>query len=165
MTPGRRHYPWSGWPPASQQRFFRMTLLGAAGFFFSVFVGSYLFTGAMKQDIVAEKEQYARVVPLVQEVRTIQANQGALAHLAPIEAVRRIVEDRRMDDYVESLRVTILKDNVEGAQATFSGLTLIMLTDFLEDLRYKANLQTPDFTLTRNSEDSRLADMHLVVAR
>lgn len=138
--------------------------MGTALAFFSVFVGAVLFTGTLKQQIVDEKEQYARVVPLVQEVQTLRANIGDLAHLAPVEAVQRILDDRHLNDYVDSLRVADA-GKTDGAQATLSGLTLIMVTDFLEDLRNRANLQTPDFTLTRNTEDPRLADIHLVLAR
>jgi len=165
MAGKQNGYPWSGWPPASQQRFFKLVLTGLSALFFSVLVGGVLFTGKLAQQIDAEKEQYGRVAPLVDDIRTLRARQGDLAHLPPVEAVQLIVEDRRMGDYVTSLRTTRLKEDTEGAQVTCSGLTLIMLTDFLEDLRDRANLQAPDFTLTRNPEDPRLADAHLVLAR
>ncbi len=165
MAGKRNAYPWSGWPPASQQRFFRLVLTGLSALFFTVLVGGVLVTGKLEQRIALEKEQYGRVAPLVDDIRTLRARRGDLAHLSPVEAVQRIVEDRNMADYVISLRATRLKEDVVGAQVTCSGLTLIMLTDFLEDLRERANLQTPDFTLTRNPEDPRLADAHLVLGR
>lgn len=165
MAGKQNGYPWSGWPPTSQQRFFRLTLTGLSALFFSVLVGGVLFTGKLVQQIAVEKEQYGSVAPLVDDIRTLRARLGDLAHLSPVEAVQRIVDDRHMGDYVTSLRTTRLKEDTEGAQVTCSGLTLIMLTDFLEDLRDRANLQAPDFTLTRNPEDPRLADVHLVLAR
>ena len=165
MVVKQARYPWSGWPPASQQRFFRLMLTGLSALFFSLLVGGVLFTGKLIQQIGVEKEQYGRVAPLVNDIRTLRARMGDLSHLPPVEAVQRIVDDRRMADYVTSLRTTRLKEDSEGAQVTCSGLTLIMLTDFLEDLRDRASLQTPDFTLTRNPEDPRLADVHLVLGR
>lgn len=165
MASKQRRYPWSHWPPASQQRFFKLMLVGLSSLFFSVLVGGFLFTGKLTQQIDIEKEQYGRVAPLVNDILTLRARQGDLTHLPPVEAVQRIIEDRRMTDYVTSFRTTRLKENTEGAQVTCSGLTLIMLTDFLEDLRDRANLQATDFTLTRNPDDPRLADVHLVLAR
>lgn len=165
MANKQRTYPWSGWPPASQQRFFKMALFGLAGAFFAVFIGLNLFTGAQDLAIEEAKEQYGRVVPLVHDINALRASRGDLAHLPPIEAVERIVDDRNLDDYVDSMRTTRLDEDTEGVQLTISGLTLIMLTDFLEDMRDRASLQTPDFTLTRNAEDPRLADVHLVLAR
>ncbi|MBG0790619.1 MAG: hypothetical protein H0S80_09005 [Desulfovibrionaceae bacterium] len=165
MPAGQHGYPWSKWPPASQQRFFKLVLTGLAGLCFAVLVGGGLFTGKLTQQIAVEKTQYGRVAPLVHDIRTLRARQGDLAHLSPVEAVQRIIEDRSMGDHVTSLRITRLKEDVVGAQVTCHRLTLIMLTDFLEEVRDRANLQAPDFTLTRNPEDPRLADAHLVLAR
>nr|WP_321513299.1 hypothetical protein [uncultured Pseudodesulfovibrio sp.] len=165
MARTRRTYPWSNWPPDSQQRFFKMMLFGLAAAFFSIFVGGYLFTSTLLQQIGAEKEQYARVVPIVQGIQSLRAKQGDLAHLSAKDATWRIIDDRMLEDRLTSIRSTHLNENVEGVQVTFTGLTLIMLTDFLQDLRDRASLQTPEFTLTRNNDDSRLADVHLVLAR
>jgi hypothetical protein len=163
----RKHcsYPWTCWPPASQQRLFKFLLLGTAGLCFAVFVGATLFTGALGQEIEAQKEQYGLVVPLVREITTIRAAQGDLVRLTPEEAVRRILDDRSLNDYVASLRPTRIAEDQEGAEVTLNGLTLIMLTDFLQDVRDRASLQAPEFVLTRNPEEPRLADVHLVLAR
>ncbi|MCJ2165111.1 MULTISPECIES: hypothetical protein [unclassified Pseudodesulfovibrio] len=158
-------YPWSGWPPDAQQRLFRFVLTGLGGLFFAVFVGVFLFTSTLTQEIEAEKAQYGLVVPIVQNITRLRANQGDLVHLAPGEAVQRIIEDRKLEDYVASMRTTRLREEADSVQVTLNGLTLIMLTDFLQDVRERASLQTPDFTLTRNPDDPRLADMHLVLAR
>ena len=165
MARRRMTYPWSGWPPASQERLFKYTLLGVAGAVFAIFVGLSLFTGALGQEIAAEKEQYSLVLPLVEDITTMRAGQGDLVHLSPEDAVRRIVDDRALGDYVQSLRATRIAEDREGVQVTFGGLTLIMLTDFLQDVRDRASLQAPEFALTRNPDDPRLADAHLVLGR
>lgn len=165
MARARRKYPWSGWPPASQQRLFKYVLLGAAGLMFAVFVGAYLFTATLVQQIQAEKEQYGLVVPLVRDITTLRAGQGDLVRLPPEEAVRRILDDRALNDYVRSMRATQVAGDQEGVQVTLGGLTLIMVTDFLQDVRDRASLQAPEFVLTRNPEEPRLADVHLVLAR
>lgn len=163
----RKHmtYPWSAWPPASQQRLFKYVLLGAAGLAFAVFVGAYLFTGVLIQQIEAEKAQYGMVVPLVRDIATLRAGQGDLVQLSPEEAVRRVLDDRSLNDYVRSMRPTLVAGDQEGVQVTLGGLTLIMLTDFLQDVRDRASLQASEFVLTRNPEEPRLADVHLVLAR
>ena len=162
---GSRRYPWSGWPPAAQQRLFKFLLLGTAGFSFSVFMGLFFFTGALDQEIAAEKTQYGLVVPIVQDINRLRASQGDLVGLAPEEAVSRILDDRLLGDYLLTLRPTRLRERQEGVEVALSGLTLIMLTDFLQDVRDRASLQAPDFTLTRNQDDPRLADVHMVLAR
>lgn len=160
-----RRYPWSGWPPEAQQRLFKYGLLGTAGASFAIFVGLYLFTGTLEQQIAEEKTQYTMVTPIVQEINRLRASRGDLVHLTPEEAVQRILDDRLLGDYAVSMRATRLKEKQEGVQITLSGLTLIMLTDFLQDMRERASLQTPDFTLTRNQDDPRLADVHMVLTR
>ena len=83
----RMQYFWNTWPAASQQRFFKLILMGLSALFFSVFVGVYLFTGTLKQQIVASKEQYVRVIPIVQDIKALRAQQGDLAHLPVDEAI------------------------------------------------------------------------------
>ncbi|EGB15526.1 hypothetical protein DND132_2322 [Pseudodesulfovibrio mercurii] len=163
----RKHctYPWTCWPPASQERLFKYVLFGAAGLLFAVFVGAYLFTGTLAQRIEAGKEQYGLVVPLVRDITTLRAAQGDLVRVPPEDAVRRILDDRSLNEYVRSLRPTRVAENQDGVQVTLGGLTLIMLTDFLQDVRDRASLQAPEFILTRNPEEPRLADVHLVLAR
>ncbi|MEZ7198860.1 hypothetical protein [Pseudodesulfovibrio karagichevae] len=163
----RKHctYPWTCWPPASQQRLFKFLLLGTAGLIFAVFVGVTLFTGALGQEIAAGKAQYGLVVPLVREIATLRAAQSDLVQLTPEEAVRRILDDRSLNDYAVSLRPTRIAGDQDAVEVTLEGLTLIMLTDFLQDVRDRASLQAPEFVLTRNPEEPRLADVHLVLAR
>ena len=165
MARTKRTYFWSNWPPASQQQFFKYVLVGLSVGFFAVFVGAYLFTNTLIQQISQEKEQYGQVVPIVHDINALRASRGDLAHEPVKDAVWRIIEDRVLEDRLTSIRDTRISENVEGIQVTFTGLTLIMLTDFLQDLRDRASLQTPEFTLTRNNEDPRMADVHLVLAR
>ena len=162
---GSRTYPWSGWPPAAQQRLFKYTLLGTAGLCFSVYVGLFFFTGALEQEIAAAKTQYGLVVPIVQDINRLHASQGDLVAMTSEDAVAKILEDRALGDYLVTMQPTRLKEKQEGVEVTLKGLTLIMLTDFLQDVRERAGLQTPEFVLTRNPADPRLADVHLVLAR
>ncbi|WP_272698824.1 hypothetical protein [Desulfovibrio sp. Fe33] len=165
MARKRATYPWSGWPPASQERLFKYVLFMAAGAFFAVFVGANLFTGSLGQQIKEQKAQYGLVVPLVQEIHTLRAEQGDLVQLSPEDAVRRILDDRSLNDYVRSIYATRPAENQEGVRVALEGLTVIMLADFLQDVRDRAGLQTPEFKLTRNLEEPRLADLLLVLAR
>ena len=162
---GSRSYPWSNRPVAEQQRLFKYVLMGLSGLFFAVFVGLALFTGTLVQQIREEKQRYSLVVPIVQDITALRAHLGDLVRVPPDEAVQRILEDRMLNDYVVSMHPTRPREREDGVQLTLRGLTLIMLTDFLQDVRDRASLQTPDFSLTRNTEDPRLADVHLVLAR
>jgi len=149
----------------AQQRFFKFMLMGFSVGFFSIFVGGFLFTGTLKQQIESEKEQYGRVAPIVKDIEALRAQQGDLAHLSVEEASRRILDDLNLVSHTTSFRTTRFSETDEGVQVTMTGLTLVMLTDFLEAMRDRASLQTPDFALTRNPDDPRLADVHLVLAR
>lgn len=161
----RANYFWSSWPPAAQQRFFKLVRYGLSIGCFMVFVGLYMVTGTLDQQIVEVKEQYGRVVPLVQDVKSLRAQQGELAHLPPKDAVWRIIDDLLIEENLVSIRETRLNEDETGVQVTFEGLSLTKLTDFLRDLRERASLQTPEGSLTRNPDDPRLADAHFVLAR
>lgn len=158
-------YFWEKWPIASQQRFHKMVLFGALVVTFSSLIGFKLFAGTVEQQITEAKEQYGRVVPIVQEVLSLQAQQGDLAHLAEEKAVWNIIDDLQIEEQLISIRPTKVDQLTEGVQVTFEGLSLTKLTEFLRVIRDRASLQTPDCTITRNSNDPRLADAHFVLAR
>jgi type II secretory pathway component PulM len=158
-------YFWSSWPMASQQRLFRMVNLGTLVVSLSVFIGLGLFGNTVEQQIAEAKEQYGRVLPLVEEIRAFRAQQGNLAHLPVDEAVWDIIDTIGIEPQVTSFRTTRLSEHETGVQVTLTGLTLPRLTDFLRDLRERASLQSPDCTISRNQDDPRLADAHLVLAR
>jgi len=159
-----RHF-WSAWPPSSQQRFFKLVLTGGMLLTFSVVVGIRLLTGAVELEITQAKAQYGRVLPLVQEVTALRAQMGNLAHLGAEDALWAIIDDLGIEPNLSSLHTTRLDENTPGIEATFTGLSLTKLADFLNALRERASLQTPQFVLTRNPGDQRLADLHLVLAR
>jgi len=155
---------WSAWPPASQQRFFKVVLTGTSLAAFSIIVGLSLFSGTLDKQIDEAKAQYGRVVPLVLDIKTLRAQQGDLAHLPVDEAVNRIADDLDIENQLVSMHKTEYRED-PAAQVTFEGLALNKLTEFLQALRDRASLQTPECTLTRNPDDPRLADAHFVLAR
>lgn len=158
-------YFWEKWPETSQQRFQKVVLFGAMLLTLALLVGFKLFAGTVEQQIAEAKEQYGRVVPIVEEVRALRAKRGDLAHLSVEEAVWTIIDDLLMEEQLYSLRATEVDKLTTGVQVTFHGLSLTRLTDFLGDIRDRASLQTPNFTLSRNPDDPRLADVHLILAR
>lgn len=150
---------------ASQYRFFKIVLVGLMIVTASTVVGLKLFTAAVDQRIEESKEQYGRVVPIVEDIKTLRAQMGNLAHLPVEEAVWNIIDDLLIEKNLTSFRSTSMDDEEEGIQVTFDGLSLSKLTDFMQALRERAALQTPKCTLTRNPDDPRLADVHFVLAR
>lgn len=164
----KRHF-WSGWPEASQQRLFRLAPKGVALVCLSVFIGLRLLVGSVTTRIEESKAQYARVLPLVEEILTLRAQRGDLAHLPPDKAVWRIIDDLSIEQNLTSMR-QIGRETGSGEddvalQTTLNGLPLNTLARFLSDLRDRASLQTRDCALTRNPDDPRLGDAHLVLAR
>jgi type II secretory pathway component PulM len=162
--PSRNHF-WSGWPEASQKRFFKLALMGTLVLAACVFVGLKLVGNSLELEIGQAKEQYGRVLPLVREVVALRAQMGNLAHLPVEEAVWVIIDDLSIEPNLTSFRPAVLTGDVKAVQATFTGLPLAKLTSFLEALPERASLQTPECVLTRNPDDPRLADLHLVLAR
>jgi len=161
--PARKHF-WSAWPEAAQRRFFKLTLVGIAALSLTLFIGLKLLSGVVDQDIAQAKTQYARVLPLVQEVTALRAQKGNLAHLGVEDAVWTIIDDLGIEPKLASLRSTRV-DETPAIEAAFTGLSLAKLADFLNALRERASLQTPELDLTRNPDDPRLGDLRLVVAR
>lgn len=140
-------------------------LVGLSGLCCSLFVGASIYVSSMAQQIAESKEQYASVLPIVQDIKALRAQQGDLAHLSVEDAVWRIIDDLLLEDNLTSIHTTRLNEDEVGIQVTFSSLSLTKLTNFLQALRDRASLQTPDCTLTRNPDDPRLADAHFVFAR
>ncbi|MCG2731581.1 hypothetical protein [Pseudodesulfovibrio aespoeensis] len=160
----KRHF-WSGWPEGSRQRLFRLAPRGTALVCLSVFIGLRLLVGSVTTQIEESKAQYARVLPLVEEIPTLRAQRGDLAHLPPDKAVWRIIDDLSIEQNLISMRETGLGEDDVALQTTLTGLPLNTLARFLNDLRDRASLQTRDCALTRNPDDPRLSDAHLVLAR
>lgn len=165
MQPHSSLYFWEKWPHASQERFHRIVLFGAMVATLSLIVGFKLFAGSLEERISDAKERYAQVVPIVEEVMALRAERGDLAHLSVDKAVWHIVDDLSMEEQLYSLRTTEIDKLTQGVQVTFEGLSLTKLTEFLRTIRDRASLQTPDCTLSRNSDDPRLADAHFILAR
>lgn len=159
------HYFWSDWPEDSQRRFFKLLVVGSLVLSLCVFVGFKLVGGSVEQEIAQAKEQYGRVFPLVQDVIALRAQMGNLSHLPVEEALWFIVDDLAIESQLTSIRSTQLEENVTGIQATFTGLPQSKMSAFLFALRERASLQTPECVLSRNPDDPRLADLHLVLAR
>lgn len=160
-----RTYFWSKWPMASQYRFFKLILIGTMIATFSVSIGLKLFAGSLEQRIIEAKEQYGRVVPIVEDVLSLRAQQGNLAHLPVEEAVWSIIDDLLIEKNLISIRSTTIDEDTKGIQVTFERLSLSKLTNFMHSLRDRASLQTPNCSITRNPDDPRLADAHFVLAR
>lgn len=160
-----RTYFWSSWPIVSQQRFFKLILVGTMVATFSVSVGLKLFSGSMEQRIAEAKDRYARVVPIVEDVKSLRAQMGDLAHLPVEEAVWSLIDDLLIEDNLVSIRSTVLEGDIRAIQVTFDRLSLTKLTSFMISLRDRASLQTPNCSITRNPDDPRLADAHFVLAR
>lgn len=159
-----KHF-WSNWPIESQKRFFKLVLLGSLIASLSIIIGLNLFASSLAQQITESKEQYGRVLPMVEEVRALRAQQGILAHLPVDEAIWTIIDDNLMEENLTSIRSTKVDEDTPAIQVTFTGLSLTKLTTFMHDMRDKASLQTPDCAITRNPDDPRLADAHFVLAR
>jgi type II secretory pathway component PulM len=165
MTKRATKYFWSDWPEPSRQRLFRLAPMGTVVLALSVFIGMRLFAGTVTQQIEESKAQYGRVLPLVEDIRSLRAQQGDLAHLPVEKAVWAIIDDLLMEQQLTSIRDTRLNEDETALQATFTGISLNSLAKFLLALRDRASLQTRDFTLTRNNDDPRLCDAHFVLAR
>jgi len=160
-----RTYFWSAWPMASQYRFFKMMLVGTIIVTFSLSIGLKLFASSLEQRIIESKEQYGRVIPIVEDLLSLRAQQGNLAHLPVEEAVWSVIDDLLIEKNLLSIRSTQVDEDTMGIQVTFERLSLSKLTDFMHALRERASLQTPDCSITRNPDDPRLADAHFVLAR
>ncbi|MFH1915107.1 MAG: hypothetical protein ABIK45_12650 [Pseudomonadota bacterium] len=165
-----RGYFWSDWPEMSRQRLFRVAPKAAVVVGLCVFIGLRLFTGTVTVQIEESKAQYARVVPLVEEIHALRAIQGDLLHLPLEDAVWRIIDDLAIEQNLMSLRETSGRDDGQGPgdaalQVTLTGLPLNTMARLLAGLRDRAGLQARDCALTRNPDDPRLSDAHLVLVR
>lgn len=163
--PDIKRYFWSSWPQIAQEKFFRNVLVGMIIITLAVTVGLRLFATSITEEIATKRKMYGDVAVIVEDVKSLRAQQGSLAHLPVSEAVWSIIDDLQIEAKLISIRTTTVNRATEGLQVTFEGLSLSELMGFLTALRDKASLQTPSCLLTRNTGDPRLADAHLILAR
>ncbi|MBC17487.1 MAG: hypothetical protein CL942_14785 [Desulfovibrio sp.] len=163
--PDTKQYFWSSWPQISQDKFFRNVLVGMIILTLAVTVGLRLFATSITEEIASQREMYGNVAVIVEDIKSLRAQQGGLAHLSVNDAVWFIIDDIQIETKLISIRETTVNRATEGLQVTFEGLSLTELMGFLTALRDKASLQTPSCMMTRNMNDPRLADVHLIVAR
>ena len=160
-----KRYFWSHWPTHSQQRFFKLMLMGTVLLTLSITIGFRILGGTMAERINDARDLYGQVVIIVEDIRSLRAEKGEFAHLPVEQATQALINDLGIGEKILSMRTSPLENNTDGVQVTFQGLSMNQLTAFMKGLRDQASLQTPKYVLTRNEDEPRLADLHVVLAR
>lgn len=155
----RREYFWETRDPASQKRFFRMTLCGLAVLFVMLWAGLNYMARAEGKTIEKRRAEYERVVDIVREVRVLRASMGELARTEPAQAVRAI-----LSGYGE-FAPSMLLQRENGVEVFFPGIPVSDLATFLSDIRSRANLQTRFFEVEASSSGRGLARARMILAR
>lgn len=156
---GQKHF-WESYEPAAQKRFFRLVLTVAAIIFLAVWGGLDYMVRAEHKAIDKSRDEYSRVVGLVNEIQVLQAGLGDLSHLPPRQAVDSIMSS--FGKLPPALVVELESGEVEVA---FPGIPLFELTAFLNDVRDRANLQTRLFEVGASSHGKGLARSRMVLTR
>lgn len=154
-----KHF-WESMEPAAQRRFFRMTLLAVAVLFVSAWAGLDYMARAERKAIAKSRDEYSRVVGLVNEIQVLRAGLGDLSSLPPEEAVRAVMAG------FDKLPPALVVELEDGAvEVSFPGIPLFELTAFLTDVRDRANLQARLFEVGASSHGKGLAHSRMVLTR
>lgn len=164
MSKTTRNWFWLKWPEHKQKRFMGMTRWLAVVLMLCVFGPQYFMTVATQKEIVRKRELYARVVPVVQNIKRLRARQIMNAETLR-SAVLKIAEGAGIGWDQLSLQEEPFEYGEPGVLVELQGVTLVQLTAFLETSRKQADLRFLSFDMERDAEQSVLADVKTLLVR
>ena len=110
--------------------------------------------------------RYDKVVPLVAELRALQAQGGgSLRPMEPLAAVQEVSRELKIERNLASVRPMNLVGEKEAVQVFFESINLDQLVGLLEALESMAGLQVFSFNLSRRMDDPDLANLQMVLTR
>lgn len=159
----KRNWFWLKWPQHQQQRFFGFARWAWLLLLVASFGPLYYLTVSAQKQIERQKELYARVVPVVTELRTARQRGVADEDVDPQTLVSRMAEQAGIG--WERLRFEPQRADRFGVAFALREVTLVELTSFLMSVRNSSGLHCFEFTLQRSPSNAMLADVAMTLAR
>lgn len=161
-----RFYIWQDWPAEKQKLFFAALVAGWALLFFVIWSGFNESQSKAERIMLSSKQKYAKVVPLVEELKSGESSRGALVDREPMTAAQQVIRDLGLDSRLSSLRPLQAGANTsEGVQVILESLNLPELVALLRDFNVRGALKVTNFNINHRLDSPELADVQIILVR
>ncbi len=161
-----RFYIWQDWPTEKQKLFFAALVAGWALILFMIWSGLNESQSRTQRVELGSKQQYAKVVPLVEELKAGESSRGALVDREPMTAAQQVIRDLGLDNRLTSLRPLQAGANSgEGVQVILESLNLPELVGLLRDFKVRGALKVSNFNINHRLDSPELADVQIILVR
>ncbi|WP_319763675.1 type II secretion system protein GspM [Maridesulfovibrio sp.] len=161
-----RFYIWQDWPAERQKLFFTALVAGWALILFMVWSGLAESQSKAERIMLSSKQKYAKVVPLVEQLKAGEASVGALVDREPMIAAQQVIRDLGLDGRLTSLRpLQSGADAGQGVQVLLESLNLPELIALLRDFKVRGALKVSSFNINHRLDSPELADVQIILVR
>ena len=158
-------YFWQNWPVGRRRQYFRLSMLIWLGLWCLLFVLTTYLTDGARKSVSAAQSRYERIVPLIAEIKTLEARKSDLTDMTPLAAAQQVSRDLKLEKKLASIRPTQLTGNQEGVQLLFERLDLDEFLSLLDTLQEKGRLKIVSSLINHRMDQPDRADLQLVLAR
>lgn len=161
-----RFYIWQDWPADKQKLFFASLVAGWALILFMIWSGLNDSQSRAERIVLSSKQQYAKVVPLVEQLKAGESSRGALVDREPMAAAQQVIRDLGLDTRLTSLR-PLQGDGSsgQGVQVLLESLNLPELVALLRDFKVRGALKVNNFNVNHRLDAPELADVQIILVR
>ncbi|WP_432734439.1 type II secretion system protein GspM [Maridesulfovibrio sp. FT414] len=161
-----RFFIWQDWPAEKQKLFFAALVAGWALLLFMVWSGLHESQDKAQRAVIASRQNYARTVPLVEELKAGESSRGALIDREPMTAAQQVIRDLGLDSRLSSLRPLQAGINSsQGVQVILESINLPELVALLRDFDVRGGLKVTSFNINHRLDSPELADVQVILSR
>ncbi|TIH18070.1 hypothetical protein D0S45_05820 [Marinifilum sp. JC120] len=161
-----RFYIWQDWPAEKQKLFFTALVAGWALIIFMIWSGFSDSQSKAERITLSSKQKYAKVVPLVEQLKAGESSRGALVDREPMTAAQQVIRDLGLDSRLTSLRPLQAGANSgQGVQVLLESLNLPELVALLRDFNVRGALKVTNFNINHRLDSPELADVQIILFR
>lgn len=143
-----RFYIWQDWPADKQKLFFTALVAGWALVLFLVWSGFAESQSKAERITLSSKQKFAKVVPLVEQLKAGESSRGALVDREPMTAAQQVIRDLGLDGRLTSLRPLQAGPNSgQGVQVLLESLNLPELVALMRDFNVRGALKVTNFNI------------------
>ena len=161
-----RFYIWQDWPADKQKLFFTALVAGWALVLFMVWSGFAESQSKAERITISSKQKYAKVIPLVEQLKAGESSRGALVDREPMTAAQQVIRDLGLDSRLTSLRPLQAGANSgQGVQVLLESLNLPELVALMRDFNVRGALKVTNFNINHRLDSPELADVQIILVR
>ena len=157
---------WQDWPVEKQKLFFAAMVAAWALLLFMVWSGFSESESKAVRIMLSSKQNYSKVVPLVEQLKAGESSRGALIDREPMAAAQQVIRDLGLDTRLTSLRpLQAGANSSSGVQVILESLNLPEVVFLLRDFNVRGALKITNFNINHRLDTPELADVQIILTR